>query len=69
MLHYGQPTNLHFRMTHENNDGERVRLGRVVADGGSLRQYSVRRVAKGYNQLSRLVGGSDETAFRQLANV
>lgn len=65
MLHYGQSASLHYRMSQENMDGERVRFGRVIPDGGTFRQYGDRRVAKSYNQLSRIVGDSDATIFRK----
>lgn len=55
MLRYGFSASLHYRLLEENQDGDRVRFGRVIPDGGTFRQYGNRRMAKAYNQLSRIV--------------
>jgi hypothetical protein len=63
MLHYGFSASLHYRLSEENSEGERVRFGRVVPDGGTFRQYENRKMAKAYNQLCRLLGTSDARSY------
>lgn len=59
MLHYGFSASLHYRLSEEGQEGELIRFGRPLEDNGTFRQYDKRRIAKGYNQLSRLVGTAD----------